>query len=103
MTQNTFKPIAALILALILSILVVGCGDSEVDAPPGLTSSEVEETVRGELAKAPATDPGLSQDEVEQALQAALADLPTPEPGLTLSQVEEVVAAALQAREPGLT
>ena len=96
MTQKTLKSIAALILALFIPILVVGCGDSEVDAPPELSRSEVEEIVRGELAKAPATDPSLSQGQVEQAVAAALADLPAPEPGLTLGQVEEVVAAAIQ-------
>ena len=110
MNQKTLKPVAALIPALFIPILVVGCGDSEVDAPPELSRSEVEEIVRGELAKVPAVEPGLSQVEVEQALEAALADQPAAEPGLTPGQVEEVAAAVVQealARipepEPGIT
>ena len=118
MTFKKLNLVAAMVLALLLPILLVGCGEEDTDSQPDLTRSDVEEIVRAEIAKVPAATPaapGLSRNEVEQVVQASIAGIPEPStvPVLTRSDVEEVAQTAVEAAmaqmpgpkpaEPGLT
>ena len=118
MTFKKLNLVAAMVLALLLPILLVGCGEEDTDNQPDLTRSDVEEIVRAEIAKVPAATPaapGLSRNEVEQVVQASIAGIPEPEtvPVLTRADIEEVVQTAVEAAmaqmpgpkpaEPGLT
>ena len=118
MTFKKLNLVAAMVLALLLPILLVGCGEEDTDNQPDLTRSDVEEIVRAEIAKVPAATPaapGLSRNEVEQVVQASIAGIPEPStvPVLTRADIEEVVQTAVEAAmaqmpgpkpaEPGLT
>ena len=118
MTFKKLNLVAAMVLALLLPILLVGCGEEDTDNQAELTRSDVEEIVRAEIAKVPAATPaapGLSRNEVEQVVQASIAGIPEPStvPVLTRADVEEVAQTAVEAAmahmpgpkpaEPGLT
>ena len=106
MTDFRLKPIVVLVLALLVPILLAGCGDSEEDARPELSRSELQEIVQGELVKAPSVDPGLILEDVEEAIQAATGRTTGQEPGPTYGEVEAMVEAALTGlweQGPGLT
>ena len=102
MTFKKLNLVAAMVLALLLPILLVGCGEEDTDSQPDLKRSDVEELVRAEIAKAPAATPaapGLSRNDVEQIVQASIAEMPEPEtvPFLTRADVDEVVQTAVEA------
>ena len=106
MTDFRLKPIVVLVLALLVPILLAGCGDSGEDARPELSRSELQEIVQGELVKAPSVDPGLILEDVEEAIQAATGRTTGQEPGPTYGEVEAMVEAALTGlweQGPGLT
>ena len=119
-------------LLLFASTMLFGCRDADVNTPPSLSQSEVEQIVRAEMTREQpaAVNPGLTHAEVEEIVQAAIADisasepetplnssdvqgivqdaiagLPTPETGLSPTDVEEIVQAARAEpaqAEPGL-
>ena len=65
MTFKKLNLVAAMALVLLLTILLVGCGEEDTDNPPELTRSNVEEIVRAEIAKVPVATPetpGLSRN-----------------------------------------
>ena len=71
----TKAPMSLMALAVMVPLLLVGCGGGDA----GLSRAEVEESVREELADAPAPaqpQPGLTSADVEEAIRAAMADMP---------------------------
>ena len=107
MRDVRLKTALVLVLVMLVSIVVAGCGDSEEDALSESSRSEVEQIVRAELAKASAVEPGLPRAEVEQIVKAAVAETAAamPEPSLTPEEVEAMVEAALTSlreQEPTL-
>ncbi len=101
----TKAPMSLMALAVMVPLLLVGCGGGDA----GLSRAEVEESVREELADAPAPaqpEPGLTSADVEKAICAAMADMPLPESGLSQEEVERIVEAAIApilTSQPGLT
>ncbi len=107
MTFNKLNIVTAAIFVLLLPILLVACAAEDADTAPQLTQSQIEEIVRAEVAKTPAT-PGPSRAEVEQIVSTAVSDIPDDE--LTRDDVEQVVQSAIEAAmtrmapaDPGLT
>ena len=103
MTSRTLKSIAIAVVAVLIPISAISCGDGDM----GLSRAEVEEIARAELANAPTPVPaesGLTAAEVERIVQAAIGSLSEPEPGLMMEEVEEAIRAAMSdIPEPGLT
>ena len=115
MTHRQSNTLVVAALTLLLLVLLQACGDGDA----GLSRSEVEEIVRTELAKTPASpqpepgltsmpqsEQGLSKSEVEEMVQAAIDAIPEPQAALTAAQVEEAIRRAMAdipQPEPGLT
>ena len=96
----------AFLAAVLVPLLLVGCGDSGQETPAGLSRAEVKEIVRAELAELPVPaepEPGLSDADVEEAIRKAIADMPRQEAGLSRNEVQEIVRAAIPEPSPGLT
>ena len=101
MTSKKFQAITATALAAMLSILAIGCGNSDA----GLTRADVEGIVRSEMANAP--EPGLTREEVAEIAQAAVvtaaADTLTYEDVQTIVRDSMSDMAAMTPGNGGLT
>ena len=81
MSRRTLYKAAMAAFLLLTPIILTACNDPGSDQAPGLSREEVEEMVRAELTKVPAT--------------------PRPDPGVTSAEAAETVQAAVQAASAG--
>ena len=89
--MNIRLPFSALIVVLLLliSTLLVACGDEDT----GLSREDVEEIVREELARTPEPrppEPGVSKEQVRETVDAAIASIEQPEAGLTTADAARI-------------
>ncbi len=114
MTFNEFSLslVRVAIVALLLPVILVACGDDDSETSSRMTQSQIEEIVRAEVAKAPAS-PGITQEDVELIVTRAIEDIPEPQPQLTRDDIEQLVESAIEETlnkimaetfaDPGLT
>ena len=89
--SRLFNPVSWA-LALLLTLVLVGCGGGD----SGLSRAEVEEIVREEMAATPEAGPAITADDVEEAVRRAM-----DEPGLSRDDVERIarsVVASIPSR-----
>ncbi len=93
MTGRTRRVASLAGALLILSALLVACGDGDA----GLSRAEVEEIVRDEMAAQTDAEssPGMVPAEVEGIVNDAIEKMAPSEPGLSRADVEEIVRAAI--------
>ena len=98
MSRGVFYSGVRAILFLLAPLLFIACGGDG-----WLSRPEVEEIVREELADAPAPpqpEPGLTSADVEDSIRAALAAMPRLEPGLTAAEAERIARSVVASIPP---
>ena len=101
MVSKRFGAITAAVLAAMISILAIACGDgSESDTDTSLSRADVEGIVRSEMANAP--EAGLTREEVAEIAQAAVVTATAD--SLTYEDVQKIVRESMSdmvAMTPG--
>ncbi len=85
---------ALLALLLVALVVVAACGDGDAE----LTRADVQEIVRAEMAAAPTPAPGVTSADVDETVRGAIADI--KQSGLTEDGARHIARAAIASIPP---